>query len=163
MPFLPLLRAWHPQVSPSARDLLKRMLERSPGKRMRAAEALRHPWLQEPEATSALPLRSSVVQRLQRFATYGHLKQLVLRIIADDMAEHPTTHKESQARGFGHVAGTLAQLPTHEPLFCEHISPSSFPLHSPAQQGEHPALFGASFAGLSHPSLRHGGPPAPTP
>lgn len=79
-----------------ARDLLKRMLERNPGKRTRAAEALRHPWLQEPEATSALPLRSSVVQRLQRFATYGHLKQLVLRIIADDMAEHPTTHKESQ-------------------------------------------------------------------
>jgi hypothetical protein len=95
----PLLCAWHPQVSPSARDLLKRMLERSPGKRMRAAEALRHPWLQEPEATSALPLRSSVVQRLQRFATYGHLKQLVLRIIADDMAEHPTTHKESQVCG----------------------------------------------------------------
>lgn len=47
---------------------------------------------------SALPLRSSVVQRLQRFATYGHLKQLVLRIIADDMAQHPTTQKETLVR-----------------------------------------------------------------
>lgn len=32
--------------------------------------------LQDAESTSSLPLRSSVVQRLQRFATYGHLKQV---------------------------------------------------------------------------------------
>ncbi|KAI3434801.1 hypothetical protein D9Q98_002859 [Chlorella vulgaris] len=84
------------EVSPPARDLLKQMLDRNPAKRLRAGAALRHPWLQDADSTSALPLRSSVVQRLQRFATYGHLKQLVLRIIADDMAEHPTTQKESQ-------------------------------------------------------------------
>mgnify|MGYP001810464308 CR=1 FL=1 len=53
------------------------MLDRNPTKRVRAAEALRHPWLSDADSTSALPLRSSVVQRLQRFATYGHLKQLV--------------------------------------------------------------------------------------
>lgn len=50
---------------------------------------------QDAENLSSLPLRSSVVQRLQRFATYGHLKQLVLRIIADDMAQYPTTQKET--------------------------------------------------------------------
>ena len=84
------------QVSAPGRDLLKQMLERDPAKRVRAADALRHPWLQDADSASALPLRSSVVQRLQRFATYGHLKQLVLRLIADDMATHPTTQKESQ-------------------------------------------------------------------
>ena len=32
------------------------------------------------------PLDGSVVQRLQRFATYGSLKQQVLRIITDELA-----------------------------------------------------------------------------
>jgi calcium-dependent protein kinase len=32
------------------------------------------------------PLNGSVVQRLQRFATYGSLKQQVLRIITDELA-----------------------------------------------------------------------------
>ncbi|KAL4446799.1 hypothetical protein ABPG77_008043 [Micractinium sp. CCAP 211/92] len=84
------------EVSAPAKDLLKQMLERNPAKRVRAADALRHPWLTDADTSPALPLRSSVVQRLQRFATYGHLKQLVLRIIADDMATHPSTQKESQ-------------------------------------------------------------------
>lgn len=35
-----------PQVSAPARDLLKAMLDRNPAKRIRAADALRHPWLQ---------------------------------------------------------------------------------------------------------------------
>lgn len=98
------------QVSAPGRDLLKQMLERDPSKRVRAAEALRHPWLQDAESSSALPLRSSVVQRLQRFATYGHLKQLVLRLIADDMAQHPTTQKESKVGELGLLFGWLVGL-----------------------------------------------------
>jgi serine/threonine protein kinase len=94
-------------VSAPGRDLLKQMLERDPAKRVRAADALRHPWLQDADSASALPLRSSVVQRLQRFATYGHLKQLVLRLIADDMATHPTTQKESQVGGQGGWVGAV--------------------------------------------------------
>lgn len=72
-------------VSPPALDLLRQMLQRDPRKRVTAAAALRHPWLSSEAAAPSLPLRSSVVQRLQRFATYGHLKQLVLRIIADEL------------------------------------------------------------------------------
>jgi calcium-dependent protein kinase len=75
------------QISDSARDLLRRMLHRNPGKRVSAQEALSHRWLTTDDAAPALPLRSSVVQRLQRFATYGMLKQVVLRIIADDIHE----------------------------------------------------------------------------
>jgi calcium-dependent protein kinase len=73
------------QVSPQARDLLRRLLRRDPTKRLSASEALSHPWLRDDVQAPALPLRSSVVQRLQRFATYGHLKQLVLRIIASEI------------------------------------------------------------------------------
>lgn len=71
------------QISPSARDLLEKLLDRDPDSRFTASEALRHRWLRSEDAPR-LPLRSSVVQRLQRFATYGHLKQLVFRIIADE-------------------------------------------------------------------------------
>jgi hypothetical protein len=54
--------------------------------RLTAAQALEHPWLREGEdVTEGRPLQGSVVQRLQRFATYSFLKQLVLKIIIDDM------------------------------------------------------------------------------
>lgn len=74
-------------ISRDARDLLRKMLHRDPNRRVSANDALKHPWLAEKDAAPALPLRSSVVQRLQRFATYGKLKQLVLKIIADDIHE----------------------------------------------------------------------------
>ena len=44
-------------------------------------------WLRQDETGSeTYPLNGSVVQRLQRFATYGSLKQQVLRIITDELA-----------------------------------------------------------------------------
>eukprot|EP00884_Botryococcus_braunii_P020658 jgi/Botrbrau1/7276/Bobra.0318s0014.1 len=73
------------QVSENARDLLKKLLERDPEKRIAAVDALEHPWIKDPTLSSADPLDGSVVQRLQRYATYGHLKQLVLRLISSDM------------------------------------------------------------------------------
>ena len=84
------------QVSPAAHDLLRGLLHRNPNKRLSAAEALKHPWLRAEGAAASFPLRSSVVQRLQRFATYGRLKQLVFRIIADEFSERPSTLPESR-------------------------------------------------------------------
>lgn len=131
----------HPQVSPPARDLLKQMLDRNPAKRLRAGAALRHPWLQDADSTSALPLRSSVVQRLQRFATYGHLKQLVLRIIADDMAEHPTTQKESQVgEGWQGVASGGGQLMVGELTVCVPGKARAFQASTVATQWQRQAI-----------------------
>lgn len=72
-------------MSEGARDLLKKLLRRDPGKRITAVQALEHPWVKEGGSASDASLTGSVVQRLQRYATYGHLKQLVLRLIADDV------------------------------------------------------------------------------
>ncbi|GBF98366.1 calcium dependent kinase [Raphidocelis subcapitata] len=77
----PELRA----LSPAAVALLQRLLQRNPLLRPSAAEALDDLWLAEGGAASDAPLKGSVVARLQRFATYSHLKQLVLRMITEDM------------------------------------------------------------------------------
>lgn len=72
-------------LSPSARDFLERLLQRNPVLRPCAAEALEHPWLAIQGEANDMPLKGSVVQRLQRFATYSHLKQVVLRMITEEM------------------------------------------------------------------------------
>lgn len=73
------------QLSPSAVAFLKDLLRRDPARRPDAAEALQHPFISEAGRAQDLPLQGSVVQRLQRFSTYGHLKQIVLKMIVEEM------------------------------------------------------------------------------
>lgn len=74
------------QLSRPAVDFLKSLLERDPVKRPSAQQALEHPWIADVSVPRDLPLGGSVVQRLQRFSTYGRLKQMVLKMIVDEMA-----------------------------------------------------------------------------
>eukprot|EP00192_Tetraselmis_astigmatica_P024585 CAMPEP_0117687858 /NCGR_PEP_ID=MMETSP0804-20121206/23414_1 /TAXON_ID=1074897 /ORGANISM="Tetraselmis astigmatica, Strain CCMP880" /LENGTH=545 /DNA_ID=CAMNT_0005500059 /DNA_START=334 /DNA_END=1971 /DNA_ORIENTATION=- len=75
-------------VSPEAVDLLRGMLQKDPAERMTAAQALEHPWIQDPAALCCSgELGCSVLQRMQRFAVSGQLKQHVLNLIADDIIE----------------------------------------------------------------------------
>ncbi|KIZ04772.1 hypothetical protein MNEG_3189 [Monoraphidium neglectum] len=78
-------------LSAAARAFLQRLLQRDPRLRPSAGEALGDPWLAEGGAASDAPLQGSVVARLQRFATYSHLKQLVLRMITEDMRRQGST------------------------------------------------------------------------
>lgn len=71
-------------MSDAARDLLRRMLQKDPDRRVTIVEALAHPWLTR-QSLEDKPLERTVVQRLQRFATLGHLKQVVLSLIVDEV------------------------------------------------------------------------------
>eukprot|EP01026_Neomeris_dumetosa_P002941 TRINITY_DN10806_c0_g1_i4.p1 TRINITY_DN10806_c0_g1~~TRINITY_DN10806_c0_g1_i4.p1 ORF type:complete len:597 (-),score=64.72 TRINITY_DN10806_c0_g1_i4:571-2361(-) len=72
-------------LSENAIDFLKHTLDRDPTRRYSAVQALQHPWLYNIEKVSQLPLAGSVVQRLQRFATYSHLKQLVYNMVINEL------------------------------------------------------------------------------
>lgn len=77
-----------PELTPlshSAKSFLMALLNRDPRARPSAFESLSHPWIVEEGEAADLPLEGSVVQRLQRFATYGHLKQLVLKMVVEEM------------------------------------------------------------------------------
>jgi len=77
------------EISPGARDLVMKMLDRDPSRRPSASDALMHPWLQESESAGAAadaPFSDSIVQRLQRFGTYGRLKQVALRTMVTNLA-----------------------------------------------------------------------------
>ena len=99
-------------LSPSAQDFLKALLQKDPKMRVSAHDALHLPWLVE-EGVNAMEevpegtLEGSVVQRLQRWSTFGHLKQLVLRIITEDIIlELP----ESKDRGSENLLSKLQEL-----------------------------------------------------
>eukprot|EP00210_Caulerpa_lentillifera_P002691 g2571.t1 len=78
---------WRSKLSRDARDFLSKLLTRDPRKRITAAEALRHPWVMEGGTAEDMFLEGSVMQRLQRFATYGDLKQLILMKISQEILE----------------------------------------------------------------------------
>jgi len=81
-----------------------RMLERDPEKRLSASEALDHPWLNEgginsvPGNGDGALFSDSIVQRLQRFGTYGVLKQTVMRSVLTSVAADNELMKELQVR-----------------------------------------------------------------
>lgn len=58
------------------------------------------------------PLQGSVVQRLQRFATYTHLKQVVLRMITEDMRNRGKAPSFSNALQVWH-SSVQPQLAMH--------------------------------------------------
>lgn len=78
-------------LSPAARDFVQSMLQREPSARPIATQLLQHKWLVSRHADQGGNLHHDVqggavndtlVQRLQRYGTYGKLKQAALRAVA---------------------------------------------------------------------------------
>ncbi|KAI9912664.1 hypothetical protein PsorP6_005529 [Peronosclerospora sorghi] len=54
--FVTQSRAWH-SISPSAQDLIRKLLEIDPDKRPSAEQALQHPWLRNQPQVSPEPMK----------------------------------------------------------------------------------------------------------
>ncbi|KAF2298001.1 hypothetical protein GH714_006926 [Hevea brasiliensis] len=66
-----------PEISSSAKDLIRKMLAKDPRKRITAAQALEHPWLKEDGEASARPIDSAVLKRK---------KKLSMKVIAENLS-----------------------------------------------------------------------------
>ncbi|KAJ0249082.1 Calcium-dependent protein kinase 9 [Hirschfeldia incana] len=73
-----------PSISNSAKDLVRKMLTADPKRRISAAEVLEHPWLREGEASDK-PIDSAVLSRMKQFRAMNKLKQLALKVIAENI------------------------------------------------------------------------------
>ncbi|XP_044480242.1 calcium-dependent protein kinase 29-like [Mangifera indica] len=74
-----------PTISPSAKDLIRKMLNKDPRKRITAAEALEHPWLKVGGDTSDKPIDSVVLIRMKQFRAMNKMKKLALKVIAENL------------------------------------------------------------------------------
>ncbi|KAI3919223.1 hypothetical protein MKW92_012791 [Papaver armeniacum] len=76
-----------PGISESAKDLIQKMLERNPKKRLTAHEVLCHPWIVDEHVAPDKPLDSAVLSRLKQFTAMNKLKKMALRVIAESLSE----------------------------------------------------------------------------
>ncbi|XP_065873321.1 calcium-dependent protein kinase SK5 isoform X2 [Euphorbia lathyris] len=76
-----------PSISDSAKDLIRKMLERSPKRRLTAHEVLCHPWIVDDRIAPDKPLDSAVLSRLKQFSAMNKLKKMALRVIAESLSE----------------------------------------------------------------------------
>ncbi|XP_071722582.1 calcium-dependent protein kinase 21-like [Rutidosis leptorrhynchoides] len=73
-----------PSISGSAKDLVSKMLTQDPKKRITPAEVLEHPWM---KVASDKPINSAVMSRMKQFRAMNKLKQLALKVIAENLSE----------------------------------------------------------------------------
>ncbi|XP_039002314.1 calcium-dependent protein kinase 1-like [Hibiscus syriacus] len=76
-----------PNISESAKELVRRMLDRDTKRRITAHEVLRHPWVQVDGVAPDKPLDSVVLSRLKQFSAMDKLKKMALRVIAQRLSE----------------------------------------------------------------------------
>ncbi|CAA0826801.1 Calcium-dependent protein kinase 30 [Striga hermonthica] len=75
-----------PQVSDSAKSLVRQMLEPDPKRRLTAQQVLDHPWIQNAKKASNVPLGDIVRARLKQFSVMNRFKKKALRVIAEHLS-----------------------------------------------------------------------------
>ncbi|XP_062117683.1 calcium-dependent protein kinase 32-like [Humulus lupulus] len=75
-----------PKVSDNAKDLVKKMLDPDPRRRLTAQEVLDHPWLQNAKKAPNVSLGETVRARLKQFSVMNKLKKRALRVIAEHLS-----------------------------------------------------------------------------
>lgn len=76
-----------PSISLSAKDLVRKMLDMDPKKRITIQEALSHPWLKADGEAPDTPLNSLVLTRMKQFRAMNKLKKIALKVIAESLSE----------------------------------------------------------------------------
>ncbi|GLT48968.1 hypothetical protein SLA2020_225550 [Shorea laevis] len=76
-----------PAISESAKDLIRKMLDRNPKRRLTAHQVLCHPWIVDDNIAPDKPLDSAVLSRLKQFSAMNKLKKMALRVIAERLSE----------------------------------------------------------------------------
>ncbi|EEF52108.1 calcium-dependent protein kinase 10 [Ricinus communis] len=74
-----------PQISDSAKSLVRQMLEADPKKRLTAQQVLDHSWLQNAKKAPNVPLGDIVRTRLKQFSLMNRFKKKALRVIAEHL------------------------------------------------------------------------------
>ncbi|GMH10308.1 hypothetical protein Nepgr_012149 [Nepenthes gracilis] len=74
------------KVSDNAKDLVKRMLDPDPKRRLTAQEVLDHPWLQNAKKAPNVSLGETVKARLKQFSLMNKLKKKALRVIGEHLS-----------------------------------------------------------------------------
>ncbi|KAI5561287.1 hypothetical protein POPTR_016G117200v4 [Populus trichocarpa] len=72
-----------PNISESAKSLVRQMLEPDPKLRLTARQVIEHPWLQNAKKAPNVPLGDVVKSRLKQFSMMNRFKRKALRVIAD--------------------------------------------------------------------------------
>ncbi|KAE9453771.1 hypothetical protein C3L33_14305, partial [Rhododendron williamsianum] len=75
-----------PQISDSAKNLVRQMLEPNPRKRLTAQQVLEHPWILNAKKASNVPLGDIVRTRLKQFSVMNRFKKKALRVIAEHLS-----------------------------------------------------------------------------
>ncbi|XP_057506199.1 calcium-dependent protein kinase 26-like [Actinidia eriantha] len=76
-----------PNISESAKDLVRKMLVRDPRRRLTAHEVLCHPWVQDDGMAPDKPLDPAVLSRLTQFSAMNKLKKMAFRVIAGCLSD----------------------------------------------------------------------------
>ncbi|KAH6834242.1 calcium-dependent protein kinase 19 [Perilla frutescens var. hirtella] len=75
-----------PKVSDNAKDLVKKMLDSDPSRRLTAQQVLDHPWLQNAKKAPNVSLGETVKARLKQFSVMNKLKKRALRVVAEHLS-----------------------------------------------------------------------------
>ncbi|KAL3645137.1 Calcium-dependent protein kinase 8 [Castilleja foliolosa] len=75
-----------PKVSDGAKDLVKKMLDPDPSRRLTAQQVLEHTWLQNIKKAPNVSLGETVKARLKQFSVMNKLKKRALRVVAEHLS-----------------------------------------------------------------------------
>ena len=78
-------------VSKTAKDFIRRCLDRNVETRMTSLESLDHAWLNTTSYRRSVPYGADLVKRLQRWSTFDRKKQTCLQMIANQMVDAKET------------------------------------------------------------------------